>query len=65
MERCVTRASERPGPSPALDAIMTGEFATSRDLLNHAYLPNTSEQGERPLRIDKLGVTGSSPVPPT
>jgi hypothetical protein len=33
--------------------------------LNHALSANHSEPSEQPLRVDKLGVIGSSPVPPT
>jgi len=33
--------------------------------LNQALCPNISEPTRTLLRVDKLGVTGSSPVPPT
>jgi hypothetical protein len=33
--------------------------------LNHAPSANRSEPTRTPVRVDKLGVTGSSPVPPT
>jgi hypothetical protein len=41
-----------------------GSSSAGRILLSYAIERTYAHRREQPLRIDKLGVTGSSPVPP-
>jgi hypothetical protein len=63
-DRRLLVAAERLNGNARRSFTFAEAFACTRISLSDAFSPNASEAARTLLCLDKLGVTGSSPVPP-